>query len=79
MVFQRNCKSIYNRAESQPRCYVSGWGQDVETGKVVTKLKKVDVPLMDSETCTERLRGALAEKAGLPINNPNVQRLKIHE
>ena len=61
------------------RCYVGGWGQDVETGEYVSKLKKVDVPIMDSGTCQERIRKAYAERKGLPLDDPKLNAIKIHE
>ena len=63
--------------ELGPRCYVGGWGQDSETGEYVSKLKKVDVPIMDSETCQRNIRKEISESRGVPLEKLNA--LKIHE
>lgn len=46
------------------RCWVAGWGKDSISGKFQVIQNRVDVPLMDSNTCQSRMQQALGRNAG---------------
>lgn len=52
------CLPQQNYTTIDTRCYVSGWGKDAsgKQGKYQTIPKKIDVPVIDRDTCQTRLR-----------------------
>lgn len=52
------CLPKQNYVTLEARCYATGWGKDVfgKKGKYQVILKKIDLPVVDRETCQDRLR-----------------------
>jgi hypothetical protein len=46
------------------RCWVAGWGKDGVDGQFQVVQNRVDVPLMDHNTCQTRMQKALGRQAG---------------
>ena len=58
------------------RCWVAGWGRDHQGGEFSAIQRKVDVPLVDRQTCQCSLREALRQKTG--DNNVSERILELY-